>query len=59
MSAFGSMFPGQRIRHEAGEAGDGEQFLSFGPIDLESGTVTLQTTTAPRDPDDEPLDDGS
>jgi hypothetical protein len=42
MGVLGQMFPGPKISDEAGESGTGEPpTFRLGPIDLESGTVTV------------------
>ncbi|WP_214367493.1 hypothetical protein [Pseudonocardia sp. H11422] len=40
MGVLGELFPGPKIRDEAGESGDGEQWR-LGPIDLDNNTVQL------------------
>jgi hypothetical protein len=46
------MFPGRKIRSEAGEAGDGQGW-QLGPIDLDSGIVEVHRAE-PEEP--EPAD---
>jgi hypothetical protein len=42
MGVLGQMFPGPEISDEGGESGTGEPpRFRLGPIDLESGTVTV------------------
>ncbi len=54
---LGEMFPGPKIRDEAGEDGDAQKWR-LGPIDLDSGVVLVHR--APADADqpasDEPHD---
>lgn len=54
MGVLGEMFPGPKIKDEAGEAGDGQEW-ELGPIDLDNQTVAVRRTTpeppAPEDPD--------
>ncbi|HXV93456.1 MAG TPA: hypothetical protein VD813_09175, partial [Pseudonocardia sp.] len=45
MGVFGELFPGPKIRREAGEAGSGQQWR-LGPIDLDKGVVELQAVPA-------------
>jgi hypothetical protein len=52
MGMLGELFPGPKIRDEAGEAGDGQQWR-LGPIDLDNRTVQVQQVT-----DEEPEPDG-
>jgi hypothetical protein len=54
MGAFGELFPGAKIKDEAGEAGDGQKWR-LGPIDLEKGLVQVHLP-APA-PAPEPDDD--
>lgn len=64
MGAFGALFPGRKIRNEAGESGNGQGHDSFGPIDLENGTMTLRrpgrppAAPEPTDADTDPTDPG-
>jgi hypothetical protein len=53
MGVLGEMFPGPRIRDEAGEDGDAQPFR-LGPIDLERGTVVVHRAADPDDPDADP-----
>jgi hypothetical protein len=46
MGVLGEMFPGPKLRREAGEAGDGQGWR-LGPVDLDNDVVELQ----PVDPD--------
>ena len=55
MGVLGEMFPGRKIRSEAGEAGNGQGWR-LGPIDLDAGVVEVHRTDP--DPDVDPgLDD--
>jgi hypothetical protein len=40
MGMLGEMFPGRKLRSEAGETGDGQGWR-LGPIDLDSGVVEV------------------
>ena len=52
---LGEMFPGRKLRSEAGESGSGERWR-LGPIDLDTGVVEVhRDVPAPRS---EPDDDG-
>jgi hypothetical protein len=53
MGVLGEMFPGQKIRDEAGEDGDAQKWR-LGPIDLENGVVEVHR--APAQAVDEPAD---
>jgi hypothetical protein len=55
MGVLGEMFPGRKIRSEAGEAGSGQGFR-LGPIDLESGVVEVHRAEPEpaRDPQPDP-----
>ncbi|WP_169747908.1 hypothetical protein [Pseudonocardia acaciae] len=50
MGMLGEMFPGQKLRDESGEDGEGEQYRPprF-DIDLDSGVVRMPTLGAPAD----------
>jgi len=48
MGVLGEMFPGPKIRDEAGEDGDGQRWR-LGPIDLDAGVVEVH-----RPPPDDP-----
>ncbi|MFC5992758.1 hypothetical protein ACFQE5_00870 [Pseudonocardia hispaniensis] len=50
MGVLGELFPGPKIRDEAGEAGDGEKWR-LGPIDLETGTVVVHRVPAAEPPE--------
>jgi hypothetical protein len=52
MGAFGELFPGAKIKDEAGEAGDGQKWR-LGPIDLENGLVQVHLPAPAREPDDD------
>ena len=54
MGVLGEMFPGRKLRSEAGEAGDGQGWR-LGPIDLDKGVVEVhRDVPAPRsEPDDD------
>ena len=54
MGVLGEMFPGRKLRSEAGEAGDGQGWR-LGPIDLDAGVVEVYRDGAP---DPEPGDPG-
>ncbi|GEL16184.1 hypothetical protein [Pseudonocardia asaccharolytica] len=49
MGVLGELFPGPKIRDEAGESGDGEKWR-LGPIDLERGTVVVHRAPAEEEP---------
>ena len=46
MGVLGEMFPGRKLRSEAGEAGDGQGWR-LGPIDLDAGDVEVYRAGAP------------
>jgi hypothetical protein len=52
MGVLGEMFPGRKIQDESTEAGDGQEHLQLGPIDLDNRTVQVQRVVA-----DEPEED--
>jgi hypothetical protein len=54
MGVLGEMFPGRKLRSEAGEAGNGQGWR-LGPIDLDAGVVEVhRDVPAPRrEPDDD------
>ena len=54
MGVLGEMFPGRKIKDESTEAGDGQEHLRLGPIDLDNRTVQVQRVVA-----DEPEQDGT
>jgi hypothetical protein len=54
MGVLGEMFPGRKITDESTEAGDGQEYLQLGPIDLDNRTVQVQRIAA-----DEPEQDGT
>jgi hypothetical protein len=41
MGVLGEMFPGRKLRSEAGEAGSGQRFR-LGPVDLDAGVVEVR-----------------
>ena len=53
MGVLGEMFPSQKLRSEAGEAGSGQGWR-LGPIDLDAGVVEVHRT----EPDDDDAPDG-
>jgi hypothetical protein len=46
---LGEMFPGPKIRDEAGEDGDAQKWR-LGPIDLDSGVVLVHRAPDPDPP---------
>jgi hypothetical protein len=50
MGMLGELFPGQKLRDEGGEDGDGEQVREPFEIDLDSGVVRLRGLGAPPAP---------
>ena len=52
MGVLGEMFPGRKLRSEAGDAGSGQGWR-LGPIDLDSGVVEVHRTEPERHPDDD------
>ena len=50
MGVLGEMFPGRKIQNESTEAGDGQDHLQLGPIDLDNRTVQVQRVT-PDEPE--------
>ena len=56
MGVLGEMFPSQKLRSEAGEAGSGQGWR-IGPIDLDTGVVEVHR--AEPDDDEAPAPDGS
>ena len=54
MGVLGEMFPGRKIRDESTEAGDGQEHLQLGPIDLDNRTVQVQRVVT-----DEPEQDAT
>jgi hypothetical protein len=59
MGVLGEMFPGRKVRSEAGEAGNGQGWR-LGPIDLEAGVVEVHRAEPDPDPDsdeDDPAPD--
>ena len=54
MGVLGEMFPSQKLRSEAGEAGSGQGWR-IGPIDLDAGVVEVHRT----EPEDDEAPDGS
>ena len=55
MGVLGEMFPSQKLRSEAGEAGNGQGWR-LGPIDLDAGVVEVHRDEP--DEDDDPTPDG-
>jgi hypothetical protein len=53
MGVLGEMFPGRKIRSEAGEAGSGQGWR-LGPVDLDAGVVEVHRTDPDPDPDVDP-----
>lgn len=55
MGVLGEMFPGPKIKNEAGESGDGQEWW-LGPIDLDKGVVEVHRAEQPAPPseDDDP-----
>jgi hypothetical protein len=47
MGVLGEMFPGRKIQDESTEAGDGQEHLQLGPIDLDNRTVQVQRVVDP------------
>ena len=54
MGVLGEMFPSQKLRSEAGEAGSGQGWR-IGPIDLDAGVVEVHRAES----DDDEAPDGS
>ena len=55
---LGEMFPGRKIRSEAGEAGNGQRWR-LGPIDLDADVVVVhRDEPEPDEDDDAPTPDG-
>jgi hypothetical protein len=54
VGVLGEMFPGPKIRDEAGEGGDAKKWR-LGPIDLENGVVEVHRVQ-PADQEDPPSD---
>jgi hypothetical protein len=54
---LGEMFPGRKLRSEAGEAGSGQRW-QLGPIDLDAGVVEVHRAAPAAEPQDvdEPAD---
>ena len=50
---LGEMFPSQKLRSDASEAGDGQRWR-LGPIDLDSDVVVVHRVNPDPDPDLEP-----
>jgi hypothetical protein len=53
MGVLGEMFPGRKIRSEAGEAGSGQGWR-LGPIDLDADVVEVHRTSSDPEPDPDP-----
>lgn len=56
MGMVGGMFPGPRIRDEAGEDGSGQRWR-LGPIDLDRGVVEVHRAEPVDDESGEPTPD--
>jgi hypothetical protein len=59
MGVLGEMFPGRKVRSEAGEAGNGQGWR-LGLIDLDAGVVEVHRAEPDPDPDsdeDDPAPD--
>jgi hypothetical protein len=56
MGVLGEMFPGRKLRSEAGEAGSGQGWR-LGPIDLDKGVVEVHRAEPDPGPN-APMDDG-
>ena len=54
MGVLGEMFPGRKLRSEAGESGNGRGWR-LGPIDLDAGVVEVHRS--PSDHESEPDED--
>jgi hypothetical protein len=52
MGVLGEMFPGRKLRSEAGDAGSGQGWR-LGPIDLDSGVVEVHRPEPERRPEDD------
>ncbi|WP_186762900.1 hypothetical protein [Lentzea tibetensis] len=50
MGQLGEMFPGRKLRSEAGDSGTGEDYEETGPLDLTTGTVRLAPRPKPQEP---------
>ena len=53
MGVLGEMFPSQKLRNEAGEAGNGQGWR-LGPIDLDAGVVEVHRDEPDEDDDATP-----
>ena len=53
MGQLGELFPGRKLRSEAGDSGTGEDFEETGPLDLTTGVVSLRPRPKPRPAADE------
>ncbi|MFS8096696.1 hypothetical protein LFM09_06100 [Lentzea alba] len=47
MGQLGELFPGRKLRTEAGDSGTGEDFEETGPLDLTKGAVQLRPRPKP------------
>jgi hypothetical protein len=56
VGVLGEMFPSQKLRSEAGEAGNGQRWR-LGPIDLDSDVVVVHRAE-PEPDEDGPVADG-
>jgi hypothetical protein len=57
MGVLGEMFPGRKVRSEAGEAGNGQGWR-LGPIDLDAGVVEVHRAEPDPGTDPDPDEDG-
>lgn len=51
MGMLGELFPGRKLRDEAGEDGDGQPVREPWDIDLDSGVVRLRSLDTPPEPE--------
>lgn len=56
MGQLGELFPGRKLRTEAGDSGTGEDFEETGPLDLTTGAVRLRPRPKPVAPEPEDTD---
>jgi hypothetical protein len=52
VGVLGEMFPSRKLRSEAGEAGNGQEWR-LGPIDLDAGVVEVHRTEPEPEPEHE------
>jgi hypothetical protein len=50
MGQLGELFPGRKLRSEAGDSGTGEDYEETGPLDLTAGAVRLRPRPKPAAP---------